>query len=55
MTNGDRWTEINVGPEGIGVTLYEQQNGTTITVDEFWKTYAELENYDNVDNIVLDD
>ena len=41
----NRWAELNVQRDGIGVSLYEQsdEDDRAIVVDETWLTRAELE------------
>lgn len=53
------WTEVQLGSEGIGVTVYEEDDSGSPTVrDEWWATDAELEEMKNRDspvNITLDE
>lgn len=52
-TDTERWTEVDVGSEGIGVTLYEEDDSDVRVVDEWWATRAELERMNT--KVQLDD
>jgi hypothetical protein len=41
--SGSRWAEIDIGSEGIGVTLYQNQDGLAFPIDETWYTKGEME------------
>lgn len=42
----DRWTELQVSPNGVSCTVYEQHGDDPITaVDETWFTWSEMEEH----------
>ena len=58
MSQDDRWTEMKIGPQGVAVTLYEEdEGGVSAVVDETWYTHDELSEIaaNGSRTIVLDD
>lgn len=48
MSNDKVWSEVNIGSEGISVSLYsEDEDGHTVVEDEFWLTHDELSDESN--------
>lgn len=40
----DLWAEVKFGVEGVSVSLYaNDEDGLPVTVDEYWRTWAEVE------------
>lgn len=48
------WTEVQFGVEGVSVSLYrEDDGGLPVLVDEYWRTWAEVDDIKGEQHIAV--